>query len=70
MNSKVTEDVFEKIQQLAENRVCFDCDQGPATWASVNNGILLCLNCSGIHRGYGVNISFVRSISMDTWSEK
>jgi ADP-ribosylation factor GTPase-activating protein 1 len=36
----------------------------------VNNGIFICLNCSGIHRGFGVSISFVRSVSMDSWSDK
>ena len=67
MNQKVTEEVFAKMQEIPENKVCFECEQGPANWASVNNGILLCLNCSGIHRSYGVNISFVRSINMDSW---
>ena len=27
----------------------------------------MCLNCSGIHRGLGVHISFVRSVSMDSF---
>jgi hypothetical protein len=39
----------------------------PAQWASINNGIYLCINCSGEHRGYGVTISFMRSITIDTW---
>lgn len=39
-------------------------------WASVNNGTFLCFSCSGIHRGFGVTISFVRSLTMDVWNEK
>jgi hypothetical protein len=39
-------------------------------WRIFNNGIFLCLNCSGKHRGLGVQVSFVISITMDSWSEK
>merc|ERR1712048_5215 len=28
------------------------------------------MNCSGMHRGFGVELSFVRSITMDEWSDK
>ena len=30
----------------------------------------MCLECSGRHRSLGVHVSFVRSVSMDSWSEK
>ena len=39
-------------------------------WACVSFGILLCLECAGRHRGLGVNISFVRSIHLDNWTNK
>lgn len=70
MNPKITEEFFQKLYLIPENKACFECEMANPSWASVNNGIFLCLNCSGLHRGFGVNVSFVRSVNMDTWSEK
>ncbi|KAF9534672.1 ArfGap-domain-containing protein [Crepidotus variabilis] len=51
------------------NKVCCDCSNPNPQWASLGFAILVCLQCAGTHRGFGVHISFVRSISMDTWQE-
>ncbi|PGG98142.1 hypothetical protein AJ79_08965 [Helicocarpus griseus UAMH5409] len=37
------------------------------TQASPKFGTFICLNCAGTHRGLGVHISFVRSITMDAF---
>lgn len=29
----------------------------------------LCLECAGIHRGFGVQVSIIRSLTMDNWDE-
>jgi hypothetical protein len=36
-------------------------------WASINLGILICLECSGVHRSLGTHISKVRSLTLDKW---
>lgn len=38
-------------------------------WASVSNGVFICLACAGIHRSLGVGVSVVRSVYMDAWTE-
>ena len=56
------------LYQIPGNTNCIDCGSPNPEWASVTYGVLLCVNCSGRHRSYGVQISRVRSIAMDAWS--
>jgi hypothetical protein len=60
---------LSKFMQEEDNQICFDCGGKPANWASINNGIFLCLNCSGNHRSLGVNISYIKSVVLDKWND-
>jgi hypothetical protein len=56
------------IQEIiAKNVTCADCDQTPAEWVSINLGVFLCIECSGIHRSLGSHVSKVRSLTLDSW---
>uniref|UniRef100_A0A673BRM0 Arf-GAP with coiled-coil, ANK repeat and PH domain-containing protein n=1 Tax=Sphaeramia orbicularis TaxID=375764 RepID=A0A673BRM0_9TELE len=61
------ETILQRIQCLPGNEQCCDCGQADPRWASINLGILLCIECSGIHRSLGVHCSKVRSLTLDTW---
>ena len=53
-----------------ENQKCCDCgDRIIDPWVSLNHAIFICINCSGVHRSFGTHISFVRSCSLDSWTE-
>uniref|UniRef100_A0A8C1FT04 Arf-GAP with coiled-coil, ANK repeat and PH domain-containing protein n=1 Tax=Cyprinus carpio carpio TaxID=630221 RepID=A0A8C1FT04_CYPCA len=61
------ESILQRVQSLPGNEICCDCGQADPRWASINLGILLCIECSGIHRSLGVHCSKVRSLTLDTW---
>eukprot|EP00898_Chlorokybus_atmophyticus_P006470 jgi/Chlat1/6824/Chrsp51S06514 len=59
--------ILERLMRLEANRQCADCLSRGPRWASVNLGVFVCIQCSGIHRSLGVHVSQVRSATLDTW---
>ena len=70
MALQMNPDLQKEIRGISGNKKCVDCLRNNPQWASVTMGTLMCLECSGKHRGLGVHISFVRSVQMDSWSPK
>ncbi|CAM9179184.1 unnamed protein product, partial [Lampetra fluviatilis] len=59
--------VMLQVQAVEGNSLCGDCGHPDPRWSSINLGIALCIECSGIHRSLGVHVSKVRSLTLDSW---
>ncbi|XP_042159639.1 arf-GAP with GTPase, ANK repeat and PH domain-containing protein 2 isoform X2 [Oncorhynchus tshawytscha] len=58
---------IQAIRNAKGNSLCVDCEAPNPTWASLNLGALICIECSGIHRNLGTHLSRVRSLDLDDW---
>ncbi|XP_065141367.1 arf-GAP with GTPase, ANK repeat and PH domain-containing protein 2 isoform X3 [Paramisgurnus dabryanus] len=58
---------LQAMRNAKGNDLCVDCDAPNPTWASLNLGALICIECSGIHRNLGTHLSRVRSLDLDDW---
>jgi len=61
---------LEQLREIPSNLKCADCSAPDPDWTSINFGILVCIECSGIHRSLGVHVSKVRSLPLDEWAEE
>lgn len=61
---------IESLIEIEGNKTCIECKNTKPKWASVNNGVFLCLKCAGIHRNLGVDVTIIRSLQIDSWDDK
>ncbi|XP_045112672.1 arf-GAP with coiled-coil, ANK repeat and PH domain-containing protein 2-like isoform X2 [Portunus trituberculatus] len=59
--------LWQELMSIPGNDLCCDCGASNPRWASINLGVTLCIECSGIHRSLGVHYSKVRSLTLDAW---
>ncbi|ORZ18979.1 hypothetical protein BCR42DRAFT_411973 [Absidia repens] len=56
------------LRKNANNCYCADCGVKNPDWCSLNLGVVICIDCGGIHRSLGTHITKVRSLTLDTTS--
>lgn len=54
-----SEKPIDVLRRVIGNDKCADCGASEPDWASLNLGVLVCIECSGVHRNLGVHISKV-----------
>ncbi|KAH3757523.1 Ras subfamily protein [Pelomyxa schiedti] len=60
------EECWAELKQVGRfNCICADCGAEDPDWASINLGVLFCIQCSGVHRSLGTHITKVRSLTLD-----
>ena len=60
--------LIRRIVAIEGNDRCCDCGSLDPDWLVTNLGILVCIECCGIHREMGVQISKTQSIKIDRLS--
>uniref|UniRef100_A0A8C4QY84 ArfGAP with SH3 domain, ankyrin repeat and PH domain 2a n=1 Tax=Eptatretus burgeri TaxID=7764 RepID=A0A8C4QY84_EPTBU len=61
----LTKEITAEVLRTEGNQVCCDCNQSDPSWLATNLGILICIECSGIHREMGVHFSRIQSLKLD-----
>lgn len=66
-DEEANREALKKIRLAPGNDECADCKAKNPEWACTNLGVIVCIECSGIHRSLGVHVSKVRSVVLDKW---
>ena len=61
LSQEQQERLIGNILAAPGNELCADCGASEPTWASVNNSVLVCFHCAGVHRSFGTRVSAIKS---------
>ncbi|OBA28162.1 ArfGap-domain-containing protein [Hanseniaspora valbyensis NRRL Y-1626] len=66
--SKEVQKQLDTILRIPSNNKCADCKRkNNPRWSSYSLGLVICIQCAGIHRSLGTHITKVKSIDLDFW---
>ena len=60
---------LKNILEIDQNNICNDCGQKEPRWCSINNAVFLCSTCAKTHKRFSSNISKVKSLEVDIWTD-
>jgi hypothetical protein len=63
-------EVFLALRNDPMNQACIDCGSSETFFASITYGCFLCPSCGDAHQKLGKEVSFVKSLSAETWTVK
>lgn len=55
--------ILQQLRKQPANSRCAECEEKGTSWASVNIGAFLCVQCADVHRGLGTHVSKVKGCS-------
>jgi hypothetical protein len=66
---RIEHELKDLINERGNANKCGECNATYPTWASVNLGVFLCGRCASCHRKLGEDISVVKSLTLDRWTD-
>lgn len=69
LSSNITEEIFNRLFSLPDNKACIDCTSSQIEFCSINHGLFLCPTCAECHKKFKNGISIIKSIKKHSWTE-
>ena len=69
LSSRQAEEYLDEISQIGNNRKCVSCMNPSREWVCIYHAIFLCLSCAAECKHLKENISYIKSVNLDTWTQ-